>query len=86
MSIHRSLVSKTSLKRHRSVLTRAERVKRLEDEDKWHEGDSVFGLPKVRVHRVKAGGKHKKAERPVEEAAPEGAAGEEQAAPEAEAS
>jgi small basic protein (TIGR04137 family) len=78
MSIHRSLVSKTVLKRDRNVLSRAERVSQLEDEGKWHEGESVFGLPKVRVRKVKAGGKHKKAEKPA--AAP--AEGE---APEAEA-
>jgi len=63
MSIHRSLVSKTVLKRDRNVLTRAERVRKLADEEKWEEGDSVFALPKVRVRKVKAGGKHKKAEK-----------------------
>ena len=65
MSIHRSLVSKTVLKRDRNVLSRAERVSQLKDEDKWDEGHSVFGLPKVRIRRVKAGGKHKKAEKPA---------------------
>jgi len=58
MSLHRSLVAKTALKRHRNVLTRAERVRRLEDEGKWQRGQSVFALSKVRVRKVKAGGKH----------------------------
>lgn len=61
MSIHKSLVSKSALSRHRSVLTRAERVARLADEEKWEEGDTVFGLPKVKVRRVRTGGKSKKA-------------------------
>jgi len=59
MSLHRSLVAKTALKRHRNVLTRAERIRRLEDEGKWERGQSVFGLPKVRLRKVKAGGKHR---------------------------
>lgn len=76
MSIHRSLVSKSTLKRHRNVLSRAERIKQLEDEGKWTEGESVFGLPKVRVHRVKAGSRHKKAAQ-VAQAAEEAVKGEE---------
>ena len=61
MSIHKSLVSTSALSRHRSVLTRAERVAKLADEGHWNEGDTVFGLPKVKVRRVRAGGKSKKA-------------------------
>ena len=60
MSIHRSLVSKGTLTRHRSVLTRAERIAKLLDEGGWHEGESVFALPKVKVRRVRTGAKHKK--------------------------
>jgi len=74
VSLHRSLVSKSVLKRHRNVLSRAERLKHLEDEERWEEGRSVFGLPKIRVRKVKAGGKHKKAEKAAEGAeAKEGA-------------
>jgi small basic protein (TIGR04137 family) len=75
MSLHKSLVSQSSLKRHRSVLTRAERMAKLADEDKWHDGDSVFGLPKVKVRRVKAGAKHKKVEKPKAEGEAEAAEG-----------
>ena len=60
MSLHKSLVSKSSLSRHRSVLTRAERVAALIDLGQMAEGDSVFGLPKVKVRRVRTGGKAKK--------------------------
>jgi len=66
MSLHKSLVTKDALRRHRNVLTRAERVKQLVDDEKWEEGRSVFALPKVRLRRVKAGGKTKKAEKPAE--------------------
>ena len=61
MSIHKSLVSKSTLTRHRSVLSRAERIAKLLDEGGWHEGESVFALPKVKVRRVRTGAKHKKA-------------------------
>ena len=47
MSLDRSLRSANSLVRHRNVLTRAERIDRLEDGAKWTEQKSVFGLPKV---------------------------------------
>ncbi len=76
MSLHRSLVSKSALTRHRNVLTRAERITQLADEGKWEaESGSVFALPKVRVRKVKAAAKHKKVEKAAE-AAPEAAAAE----------
>ncbi len=45
MSIDKSLVSKSKLVRHRSVLTRTERVQHLTDEGLWDETKSVYGLP-----------------------------------------
>ena len=59
MSIHKSLVQADALRRSRNVLTRAERIKILEEEGRHVEGDSPFGLPKVRTI-VKAKGKKKK--------------------------
>src|ERR1700722_3954980 len=56
MSIDRSLKSANSLVRHRNVLTRAERLDQLKDEEKWDESKSVFGLPKV-GHRKQEVGK-----------------------------
>ena len=67
MSLDRSLKSRSALERHRNVLTRAERLDRLADEDRWDESKSVFGLPKV-VNRKSAGHKQKK-EETTEEAA-----------------
>jgi small basic protein (TIGR04137 family) len=69
MSIDRSLKLKDALVRHRNVLTRAERIDRLKDEEKWEDGSSVLGLPKVSHRKARA----KKAEK--KEVAAEGAVG-----------
>ena len=53
MSIDKSLVSKGKLVRHRSVLTRTERIQHLTDEGLWDEKKSVYGLPKVKTTKVK---------------------------------
>ncbi len=60
MSIDRSLRSASSLERHRNVLTRAERVMLLQNEDRWPEDQSPLGLPKVAHRKVKTTGKTKK--------------------------
>ena len=63
MSIHKSLKLKNSLARQRSVLTRWERIEKLKDEERWTEGDSVMGLPKVRTKfKVRSRKSIKKAE------------------------
>lgn len=61
MSIDKSLKRKNQLARARSVLSRGERIKTLQDQEKWVEGRSPFGLPKVRVikHVVKKAKKEK---------------------------
>ena len=49
MSIHRSLKSANTMKRHRSVLSRLERSKILQQKGSLDlEGSSVLGLPKVK--------------------------------------
>ncbi|MBN2063407.1 MAG: small basic protein [Sedimentisphaerales bacterium] len=66
MSIDRSLRSSASLSRHRNVLTRAERVAKLEDIGKWVEGSStVIGMPKV-GNKKSVGGKKKKVKKEEE--------------------
>lgn len=65
MSMDKSLISKGKLKRQRSVLTRAERIERLIEEERWDEERSVFGLPKVKTLLVRRG--KKKAEEEEEE-------------------
>jgi len=59
MSIDHSLKIKGALERHRNVLTRAERVGQLKDEERWSEGQSVFGLPKIAHRKSHAGRKEK---------------------------
>jgi len=62
MSLDRTLRLGSGLTRKRSVLTRAERIAKLAEEDKFdREEDSPFGLPKVRVHHSRAGHKKKEA-------------------------
>lgn len=60
MSLHPSLKSRNALERHRNVLSRAERIKALQDEERWDEDQSVFGLVKVAHRKVTVGGKSKK--------------------------
>lgn len=62
MSLDRSLRSRSSLARHRNVLTRTERVARLTEEESWDESRSVLGLPKVGHRKLKAAKKKAKAE------------------------
>ncbi len=72
MSIDPSLKIKGALTRHRNVLTRAERIEKLKDEELWSEGDSLLGLQKVAHRKSHAGRKDK--EETTEEVAVEGEA------------
>ncbi len=61
MSLDSSLKTGGGLAKHRNVLTRAERIARLTDQEKFDmEGDSPLGLPKVANRKVVIGGKKKK--------------------------
>lgn len=73
MSVHPSLKTQKS-KRHKSVLKRLEKILRLQKEDKWQEGDSVFGLPKVKVVKLKIRKEKAKAPEAEEATAAEAAA------------
>jgi len=53
MSIDRSLRTASSLERHRNVLTRAERVVRLQEDDNWGADQSPLGLPKIAHRKAK---------------------------------
>jgi small basic protein (TIGR04137 family) len=68
MSIDKSLRRRNALERARSVLTRGERIKTLMTEERWQEGRSPFGLPKVKVVRIviKKAKKAKEEEKPAE--------------------
>ena len=52
MTIDKSLKVRTGMMRNRNVLTRAERIEKLKAADRWTEGDTVHGLPKVRVQKL----------------------------------
>jgi len=73
MTIDKSLKVRAGMIRNRNVLTRAERVARLQATDRWAEGDSVLGMPKVRVQKMSL----KKKKKSKKEEGEEGAAAEE---------
>ncbi len=74
MSLDKSLKRNDMLQRRRNVLTRAERITRLQEDERFDaEADSVFGLPKVKpalaVVAPSKGPKEEKAEGEADEAA-----------------
>jgi len=77
MSIHRSLKSKSgALSQHRNVLTRAERIAKLTEVEKFDaERHSALGIVKVRSIKVSAGKKATKKAGDEAAAATPGAAG-----------
>jgi small basic protein (TIGR04137 family) len=80
MSIDKSLRRKNSLARARNVLTRGERIKVMQDEERWEDGRSPFNLPKTKVIKVVI----KKVKKAKEEEAAPGEGEEATAAPAAE--
>jgi small basic protein (TIGR04137 family) len=52
MTIDKSLKIQRGLIKNRNVLTRVERLAKLQETERWKDGDSIFGLPKVRVEKV----------------------------------
>ncbi len=60
MTMDKSLRVRAGMIRARNVLTRDERIARLQAADRWQEGDSPFGLAKVRVYKLAIKKKKKK--------------------------
>ncbi len=60
MTIDKSLKVRRGMTANRSVLTRNERLEKLKETDRWQDGDSPFGLPKVRVRKLMMKKKKKK--------------------------
>tara|TARA_R110002049_G_scaffold46487_1_gene135131 strand:- start:77399 stop:77614 length:216 start_codon:yes stop_codon:yes gene_type:complete len=52
MTMDRSLKVKAGAIKTRNVMTRAERVARLKELDRFDEDSSIVGMPKVRVVKV----------------------------------
>lgn len=71
MTIDKSLKVRAALIRTRSVLTRAERIEKLQSLDRWTEGESnPVGLAKVRVYKLQM--KKKKKEKTEDDAPAKG--------------
>jgi len=60
MTVDKSLRTRKGIVRARNVLTRAERIEKLQQQDRWIAEDGPCGLPKVRVYRVIVKKKKKK--------------------------
>jgi small basic protein (TIGR04137 family) len=52
MTMDRSLKVQAGAIKSRNVLTRAERITRLQELDRWNDEMTVVGMPKVRVLKV----------------------------------
>jgi len=52
MTIDKSLKIKKGVTRSRNVLTRVERIEKLQSQDRWSDETSPFSLPKIRVYKV----------------------------------
>ncbi|MCF6158458.1 MAG: small basic protein [wastewater metagenome] len=69
MSIDKSLKLKGKLVRPRNVFTRKERIQILRQEGRWNPAESVYGIPKVKVVKLKQKSKsEQKAKEKAEEA------------------
>jgi small basic protein (TIGR04137 family) len=60
VTIDKTLKTKGRLVRSRNVLKRGERILMLQADEKWIDGQSPVGLPKVRVQKATVGKKKKK--------------------------
>ncbi|MFN5322382.1 MAG: small basic protein [Planctomycetota bacterium] len=68
MTIDKSLRIKAGSVKLRNVMTRAERLAKLKEQERWQPGGNVLGMPKVRVEKP-ALKKKKKVKAEGEEAA-----------------
>ena len=71
MTMDKSLKVRKGGASARGVLTRAERIAKMKEQELWKEGRSPIGLPKVRVQKMAM----KKKKKAKEEGAEGGAAG-----------
>ncbi len=71
MSQHSSLKARGFGVKHRNVLKRFERIKKLKADGRWQDVMSPFGLPKIKSVKIKV--KKIKAEAKTDAAAPAGA-------------
>lgn len=69
MTMDKSLRVRKGATSARGVLSRAERIAKLKEQERWADGRSPLGLPKVRVYKMAMKKKKKKAEEGAEGAA-----------------
>ena len=62
MTLDKSLRMRRGATGSRSVLSRGERLDKLKEADRWQEGQTPLGLPKVRVYKLSMKKKKKKKE------------------------
>jgi small basic protein (TIGR04137 family) len=55
MSIDKSLKKGVGLTRARNVLSRAERLALLQEQERWRPENGVYNLPKTKYHRLAPG-------------------------------
>ena len=55
MSLDKSLKKASSMTRARNVLSRAERLAILQEDDRWTAGKGVYNLPKTKYRRLAPG-------------------------------
>ena len=65
MSLHPSLKTSKAGKKHRTVLKRYERLSALREKGLLKDDDSVFGMPKLKIIKIKVK-KEKAEEKPAE--------------------
>ena len=75
MTMDKSLRVRKGSSGARGVLSRAERITQLKEQERWKEGRSPLGLPKVRVLKLAMKKKKVKKEEGAEGAAAKPAAG-----------
>ena len=62
MGVHSSLKKSSKLAAARSVMSRGERIKLMQDKGSWSEDSGkVLGLPKIKIIKIKAAKKAVKA-------------------------
>ena len=75
MTMDKSLRVRKGSSSARGVLTRAERIAKLKEQEAWKDGRSPIGLPKVRVQKMAMKKKKKAKDEAAEGAAAKPAAG-----------
>ena len=75
MTMDKSLRVRKGSASNRGVLTRAERITKLKEQERWQDGRSPLGLPKVRVFKMAMKKKKKAKEDGADAAATPAASG-----------